>query len=129
MTALDTNVIVRYLTQDDEQQFTAALGLLNRKRAIFFVPDLVLVEVDWVLAEVYGWKKLRIVEVLAALLTVHNLVFEDESRIHSTFNAMKQGADMADELIVRYSAKRGCHDLATFDKGVIKRHKNFAFSP
>ena len=49
MTGLDTNVLVRYLVQDDETQFRAVLALLLKKKATFFVPDLVLVEADWVL--------------------------------------------------------------------------------
>lgn len=51
MTALDTNVLVRYLAQDDETQFQKILQMLNRKRAIFFVCDLVLAETDWVLPD------------------------------------------------------------------------------
>ncbi len=46
MTALDTNVLVRYLAQDDESQFRAVLRLLNRKGATFFVAELVLAETD-----------------------------------------------------------------------------------
>ncbi len=44
MTGLDTNILVRYLTQDDPTQFQAALRLPNKKGAAFFMPDLVLVE-------------------------------------------------------------------------------------
>jgi hypothetical protein len=55
MTALDTNVLVRYLTQDDEAQFRKVLLLLNRKRMHFFVCDLVLAETDWVLRGLYDW--------------------------------------------------------------------------
>src|SRR5436190_22107462 len=100
MTGLDTNVLARYLTQDDPTQFQAALRLLNKKGATFFVPDLVLVEVDWVLSGVYGWTRDEIAETFARLLTVHNLVFEDEGRVRGALKAMRLGADLSDALIV-----------------------------
>lgn len=127
MTGLDTNVLVRYLTQDDPAQFQAALRLLNRKGTSFFVSDLVLVETDWVLSRVYGWERSEIAEMLARLLTVHNLIFEDEGRIRGALHAVRSGADLADELIVARARERDCRDLASFDLGVAKRHPKFAF--
>lgn len=83
MIGLDTNVLVRYLTRDDESQFRAVMKLLSRKGATFFVPDQVLVELDWVLARLYAWSRAEIAESFARLLTIHNLEFEDEGRIRS----------------------------------------------
>lgn len=129
MIALDTNVLVRYLTQDDEAQFLAVLSLLNRKRAKFWVSDLVLVELDWVLTALYEWTRDEIADAFAMLLTVHNLVFESEPRIHRALRAVRQSADLSDELIVAYAHQAGCKELATFDKGLIKRHRGFAKTP
>ena len=129
MTGLDTNILVRYLTQDDEAQFQSVLRLLNRKGATFFVSELVLVETDWVLSRVYEWDRAQIAETLARLLTVHNLVFEAEGRIRSALRAVRQGADLADELIAARCQDRDCRDLATFDTGLAKRHSQFAFVP
>ncbi len=129
MTGLDTNVLVRYLTQDDPAQFQAALRLLNRKGATFFVPDLVLVEVDWVLSGVYAWTRDEIVETFARLLTVHNLIFEDEGRVRGALRIVRLGADLADALISALCRERGCRDLATFDKGLQKHFPRLAFTP
>ena len=129
MIALDTNVLVRYLTQDDEKQVLAVLNLLNRKNAKFWIVDLVLVEVDWVLTSIYDWTRDEIADTLAMLLTVHNLAFENEPRIYRALKALRQGADLSDELIVAYAQAAGCRELATFDKGILKRHKGFAKSP
>ena len=129
MTGLDTNILIRYLTQDDPEQFQAALRLLNRKGATFFVPDLVLVEIDWVLSGVYGWKRDEIAETFARLLTVHNLVFEDEGRIRSALKSVRSGADLADALIAAVSQERGCRELATFDKGLLRHFSKLAFAP
>jgi predicted nucleic-acid-binding protein len=129
MTGLDTNVLVRYLTHDDPQQFRAALRLLNKKGAIFFVPDLVLVEVDWVLSGVYGWTRDEIAETFARLLMVHNLVFEDEGRIRGALKAVRLGADLSDALIAALARDHGCRDLATFDMDLLKQYPKFAFTP
>ena len=129
MTGLDTNVLVRYLTEDDAGQFQAALRLLNRKGAEFHIPDLVLVEADWVLASIYKWSREEIAETLARLLSIHNLVFEDESRIRGALRILRAGADLADALIAARCQENECRELATFDKGMVKHFPNFAFVP
>ena len=129
MIALDTNILVRYLAQDDQPQFLAVLHLLSRRRAKFWVADLVLVETAWVLSSVYEWTRDEIADTIAMLLTVNNLVFETEARIYRALKALRQGADLSDELIVATATEAGCRELATFDKGVIKRHKPFAKLP
>lgn len=129
MTALDTNVLVRYLTQDDEAQFLKVLQMLNRKKATFFACDLVVVETAWVLGEVYGWTPEEVADAFARLATIPNLIFEDESRLRASLKAFRGGTDLADELIVRTSRDLGAKDLVTFDKGVIRRHKTFARLP
>jgi predicted nucleic-acid-binding protein len=129
MTALDTNVLVRYLAQDADVQFQKVLQLLNRKRAEFFVCDLVLVETDWVLRSLYDWSGAEVAEAFARLTTIHNLTFENESRLRSSLKALREGADLADELIVRNCRATGAKAFATFDKGIIRRHKPFAGPP
>ena len=129
MTGLDTNVLVGYLTADDPEQSEAALRLLNKKGALFFVPDLVLVEVDWVLSGSYGWTREEIAEAFARLLTVHNLLFENEARIRGALRTLRLGADLSDALIAAVAQERGCSELATFDKGLLKHFPKLAFAP
>lgn len=129
MTALDTNVVVRYLTQDDEAQFQKALQMLNRKRAMFFVCDLVLVETAWVLRSLYDWTGSEVADAFARLATIHNLTFENESRLRSSLKALRAGADLADELIVRTCRDHGATVFATFDRAIVQRHKPFAAAP
>jgi predicted nucleic-acid-binding protein len=129
MTALDTNVLVRYLTQDDEAQFLKVLHMLNRKRATFFVCDLVVVETAWVLDDLYAWTQQEVADAFARLATIPNLIFENENRLRASLKAFREGADLADELIVRTSRDLGAKELATFDKGVVRRHKAFARLP
>lgn len=129
MIGLDTNVLVRYLTRDDEPQYRATLKLLSRKGAAFFVPDLVLVEADWVLTSLYGWTRDEIADSFARLLQIHNLQFEDEDRIRQSLGAVRRGADLSDELLVANCHEHGCREFATFDTAIIKRHPKFAVSP
>lgn len=129
MTALDTNVLVRYLAQDDDAQFRKILRMLDRKRASFFVCDLVLAETDWVLRSLYDWTGTEVADAFARLTTIHNLMFEDETRLRSSLKALREGADLADELIIRTCRDKGAKTFATFDKQIVQRHKPFAAPP
>ncbi len=129
MIGLDTNVLIRYLTRDDESQYSATMKLLMRRSASFFVADLVLVETDWVLSSLYDWTREEIADAFARLLQIHNLQFEDEDRIRHSLAAVRRGADLSDELLISMSRNQGCREFATFDTAVAKRHAKFAFVP
>lgn len=129
MIALDTNVLVRYLAQDDEEQLQSVLRLLNKKKATFFLLDLVLVECAWVLRSLYDWSAAEVADAYARLTSIHNLIFEDEARLRASLKALRGGADLADEMIDRKCRDVGCQRLATFDAGLVKRHGPFAVKP
>ena len=129
MIGLDTNVLIRYLTRDDESQYSATMKLLMRRSASFFVADLVLVETDWVLSSLYDWTREEIADAFARLLQIHNLQFEDEDRIRHSLAAVRRGADLSDELLISMSRNQGCREFATFDTAVANRHAKFAFVP
>ncbi len=129
MISLDTNVLVRYFAQDDEVQLRKVRKMLDRKDATFFICDLVFVETDWVLQSRYEWSCVEVAECFDRLTMIHNLSFENESRLRVAIDALRDGADLADELIVGASHAHGAKSLATFDKGVIRRHKGFAVAP
>ncbi|HEV7406440.1 MAG TPA: type II toxin-antitoxin system VapC family toxin [Chthoniobacteraceae bacterium] len=129
MTGLDTNNLVRYLEQDDEEQLVKVLRMMNKKGAVFFVPDLALAELDWVLTSIYDWTRSEVAEAIGRLLTIHNLVFEDEGRLKWALRLMRDGAELADALIIARCREWGCRDVASFDKGMVKHHAGFAFTP
>jgi len=126
---LDTNVLVRYLTRDDEAQYRATMKLLTRKAARYFIADLVLVETDWVLSSLYDWTRDEIADAFARLLQVHNLQFEDDDRIRHSLAAIRRGADLSDELLIAMNRSQECREFATFDTALAKRHAKFAFVP
>jgi predicted nucleic-acid-binding protein len=129
VTGLDTNVLVRYLAQDDEPQLRQVMALLLKKGARFFVADLVLVETLWVLRSLYDWTDDEVADAYLQLLTIHNLEFEDESRLRSALRAVKRGADLPDELILERCRSSGCLKIASFDKRMAKRYPGFVVVP
>ncbi len=129
MIGLDTNVLVRFLAQADEAQAAAVLTMLTKRNATFFVPDLVLVETAWVLTSLYDWTNDEVASAYGRLLAVHNLAFENEGRLRGALRALRQGADLSDELIVDTCRAVGCKQLATFDRGLQRRHPAYAVVP
>ncbi len=129
MIALDTNILVRFFAKDDEAQLRKVHALLGLEDTAFFICDLVLVETHWVLRSIYEWTCAEVADAFFRLTSIHNLEFENEAHLRLALNALQEGADLADELIVRASRERGAESFATFDKGIIRRQGGFAASP
>ena len=84
MIGIDTNVLVRFLVQDDEAQFEKARRLIKREVAAgrkVFVNQLVLLEAEWVLRSRYAVSKVQIIETISGLLDSAEIQFEDEPAI------------------------------------------------
>lgn len=100
MIGLDTNILVRYLTKDDEQQWQQAVNLIQENQP-GFLANIVLCELVWVLrGGNYGFSKNEIIQTLEAML--HSAAFEFESRstVDQALQRYKQGgADFSDYLI------------------------------
>jgi predicted nucleic-acid-binding protein len=129
MIAIDTNVIIRFLEDDDLEQSRAALNLLTKQRTLYRVDDVALIEAWWVLIRIYQWTELEAAESYESMLTIYNLVFEDEKRLRACLRGIRRGADFADEMIALRNRSAGCEKIATFDKGFVKKHPGYAFIP
>lgn len=119
MLGIDTNVLVRYLVQDDDAQFEKARRLIKREviagRKVF-VNQLVLLETEWVLRSRYVISKVQIIEAISGLLDSAEIQFEDEPTIEEALFIWKDcAADFADCLIVAKNRRLGCRATATFD--------------
>jgi predicted nucleic-acid-binding protein len=116
---LDTNVLVRYLVRDDQQQFEKARRLIKReadKGEPVLVSLLVLPETEWVLRSRYELSKPEIVSAFSTLLDVADLVFEDEPSVERALYSWKDSiADFADCLIEARNRRLGCRATVTFD--------------
>ncbi len=119
MLGIDTNVLVRFLVRDDENQFQRARKLIRREvragRPVF-VSQLVLLESEWVLRSRYDFQKDDIVNVVSALLDAADVQLEDESGIEQALYVWRDNsAEFADCLIGARNSKLGCSATATFD--------------
>lgn len=119
MLGIDTNVLVRYLVQDDDAQFEKARRLIKREviagRKVF-VNQLVLLETEWVLRSRYVISKVQIIEAISGLLDSAEIQFEDEPTIEEALFIWKDcAADFADCLIGAKNRRLGCRATATFD--------------
>jgi predicted nucleic-acid-binding protein len=124
MLGVDTNVLVRYLTRDDQPQYAKARRLIDRgmnKGEQVLVSLLVLLETEWVLRSRYELVKSEIVAAFSALLDTADLAFEDEPSIERALYSWKDSAaDFADCLIEARNRRLGCRATATFDGKALK---------
>ena len=112
MRAVDTNVIVRYLTNDDPKQAAKARALIGHEP--IFVPRTVLLEVEWVLRSVYDLPVARIIPAFRALAGLPGIMVEDASLVAKAMEWTEGGLDFADALHLAASAS--CETFLTFDK-------------
>jgi predicted nucleic-acid-binding protein len=128
MIALDTNVLVRFLVEDDKVQSRRAKKLIEEAvmdDEDLFVADLVVVEMVWVLKRSYGLKKEAIAAVLRMLLGARNLRFESSDRMARVIIAYLKGrGGFSDYLIREKAAEWECETVATFDS-VLQKEKGF----
>jgi predicted nucleic-acid-binding protein len=121
---LDTNVIVRYVTQDDARQSAAASRLFERVLTTErpgFVGLVTLCELAWVLADCYDAGKTRIAAVIEGLLVSRQLVVEDAEFVWKALRTWdKSSADFSDALLGQVLRARGCEKVVTFDKAAAK---------
>jgi predicted nucleic-acid-binding protein len=123
MIGLDTNVLVRYIMQDDAKQAALATRLIESLSAESpgFVPLVSVVELAWVLSSAYGLDRGQVVQAFESLLRTKEIAVE---RAEIVWKALRifQGAnvDFADCLIERSAAVAGCDRTMTFDRGAIR---------
>jgi len=117
---LDTNVLVRYLAQDDPQQARLATRLMERTLSEDepgYVDHVVLCELGWVLERCYGVDRARLAGIVEGLLTARELVVEDADAVWAALRAMRaHGVDLADALLAARHRAAGCERTVTFDR-------------
>ena len=119
MIALDTNILVRYITQDIPEQAGTAESLLDQLTPSRpgFVSREVALEIVWVLERSYKFSRTQIVEVLTTMIGAENLVVEfDEDIARATIIYEQSGTDFSDLAILMASKRVGCEMLFTFDR-------------
>ena len=123
MTGLDTNVLVRYVMQDDARQSARATRLIESLSAEEpgFVALVAVLELAWVLAGSYGLGRAQVAAVLESLLRSKELVVDRADLVAQALSRFRDaGADFADALLERIAAAAGCPVTMTFDAGAAK---------
>jgi len=113
--AVDTNILVRYLTWDDPAQATAAAALLEAD-APLWISTVVLCETVWVLRRGHKYTADEIILAIQGLVAPQYIRVEDEEAMNAGFEALRKGADFADGCILNISQRAGARPLITFDQ-------------
>ncbi|MBI4704913.1 MAG: type II toxin-antitoxin system VapC family toxin [Deltaproteobacteria bacterium] len=124
MIALDTNVLVRFLVDDDQIQADKAARLLRRaahRRERLFVSDVVVCEMVWVLRSCYQVTREEIAATIESMLKTRQLLFASPDLLAHALHAYRSGqGDFADYVIRERARQAGCDRVATFDGALVR---------
>jgi predicted nucleic-acid-binding protein len=120
MIGLDTNVVVRYLAQDDPVQSPKATQIFERRlteQKPGFISLVTMVETVWVLDTVYGLPAREIARAVERMLQADTLVVQNEQEVFTAMVALKSGrGSFADALVGALGPWAGCGSTLTFDR-------------
>jgi len=115
--AVDTNVFVRFLVDDGSEHVAPARQVFAAGHV--FVPMSVVLETDWVLRSVFGFKRAHICEALDRVLGVPSITVQDADIVEKAIASSRSGLDFADALHLHSSSE--CGVLYTFDGPFIRK--------
>lgn len=125
MKGLDTNVLIRYLVQDDPKQSTIASDFIELQCTTdnpCHVGKIVLCEIAWVLESLYGQTRKEIANIVEQLLQVGQLDIPESDVVwRALSDYRKSNADFPDHLLARVNESNGCDVTVTFDKKASKQ--------
>lgn len=120
LVVIDTNLLVRYLTDDDHAKAKAVDALLSkagRGEIKILVPSIVIAELVWVLESFYKMESLGIAELVEAVLNTPGVEVMDKTIIKSAVKLYKvKNIDMIDAWIIEFAKEAGVGAIYTFDK-------------
>ncbi|MGA7981625.1 MAG: type II toxin-antitoxin system VapC family toxin [Chromatiaceae bacterium] len=126
MIGLDTNILVRYITQDEPEQAAQATRLIEASCTSTTpgrVAHIVLCELVWVLSRAYGYSKPEVVSVLDQILITAELAVENEGVAFQALDAYREGpADFSDYLLALSNRAAGCEITYSFDTRLCEHH-------
>lgn len=123
MIGLDTNVLVRYIMQDDAKQAGLATEMIESLPvdAPGFIPLVVLIELVWVLSSAFDLVRSQVVQALETLLLTKEVQVENAEVVWRAVRLYRaSAADFSGCLIERSAAASGCSRTMTFDRGAVK---------
>jgi predicted nucleic-acid-binding protein len=124
MIGIDTNVLVRYIAQDDAAQSRRATSFIEKEcnEAVpGFVGLVVLAEVVWVSESSYGAAREEVADIVRRILSSRHLVVQDAETAWKALRLFESSrADFADCLVARSAIAAGCKSVVSFDKQAAK---------
>ena len=124
MIAIDTNILVRLITQDNESQYQLSLELFKSQQ--IFIPDTVILETEWVLRFAYKIKPKEICQAFRKVFGLPNVYVTNEDLILQIIEWHEQGLDFADAF--HLAASHHCLEFYTFDEKLIKKSQGLSIS-
>ncbi len=129
MIGLDTNVLLRYLVQDDPTQSLKASEVIERRLSQEnpgFVSLVCVLEIVWILGSLYKRSREQIADHVEMLLAADTLEVQNEQEVYEAVVALKNGSGtFQDALIGALGTWRGCSATLTFDQNAAKRLNGF----
>jgi predicted nucleic-acid-binding protein len=125
MLAIDTNLVVRYLTGDDPDQSAKAKAVIESESV--FVCTTVLLETEWVLRSVYGYDAVQVVGALRGFAGLEQVTIEDDATTAQALDWMQAGMDFADA--VHLLKATDCDAFVSFDRKLARTAKRLGAIP
>jgi len=129
MIGLDTNVLLRYLVQDDPTQSPKATEIIERrgtKEDPGFVSLVSILEIVWVLGSLYKRTRGKIADHIEMILAADTLEVQNEQEVYQAVIALRNGSGtFEDALIGALGVWWGCSATVTFDENAVKRLNGF----
>lgn len=129
MIGLDTNILLRYLVQDDPIQSPKAAEIVERRLTMQdpgFVSLVCVLEIVWVLGSLYKRSRAQIAGHIEMMLAADTLEIQNEQEVYQAVVALRNGSGtFQDALIGALGAWRGCSATLTFDQNAAKRLNGF----
>ncbi len=122
MIAIDTNILVRLLTRDNEIEYKASHRLFASEDV--FIPDTVILETEWVLRHAYDLTPAEICDAFKKVFGLKNITLSSAQKVALAISWHELGLDFADAF--HLAVCQGYQSLKTFDKNFIKRSKNIS---
>lgn len=118
MIGLDTNVLVRYATQDDPKQAAIAEHIIDSltPESPGFVSMIALVESVWVLRRLFEADAASVSTFVALLLDARELTVENSDVVRQALDVTRGGEEFTDTLIALTGLAAGCDHTVTFDR-------------
>lgn len=118
---IDTNILVRIITRDDEKQSQIALDYVSNSSTHFVINHIVICELVWVLESAYKYDKKQIIKALECILKVKQFLILEKNSVRSALKIYAETSiDFSDALIGYVNKEEGCEFTITFDKATSK---------